>query len=75
MWALFVILNKSMNFTKRLNRGNFYFSNQSFQISKFPNNWRYDSYGQIQNFSSISEKLCLLGEKNTGTCGLNATIT
>ena len=73
MWALFVILNKSMNFTKRLNRGNFDFSNQGFQILCLI--CRYDSYGQIQNFSSISENLCLLGEKNTGTCGLNATIT
>ena len=26
VWALFVMFNKSMNFIRRLNRGNFYFS-------------------------------------------------
>ena len=30
--VLFVMLNESMNFIRRLNRENFYFSNQSFPI-------------------------------------------
>ena len=30
--ALFVMFNKSMDFIRRLNRENFYFSSQSFQI-------------------------------------------
>ena len=31
-------------------------------------NCRYGSYEKIQNFSSVSVKLCLLGQKkNTGT--------
>ena len=29
---------------------------------------------QIQNFSSISPKLCQIGQKNTGTWGVNTTI-
>ena len=29
---------------------------------------------KIQNFSSISPKLCLLGKKNTGTLVVNTTI-
>ena len=31
-FSLFVMFNKSMDFIRRLNRENFYFSNQSFQI-------------------------------------------
>ena len=29
-------------------------------------NWRYESYGKIQNFSSISLKLCVLDQKTQG---------
>ena len=46
-----------------LNRGNFYLL---FKL-EFPNfvaNWRYESYGKMQNFSSVSRKICLLGQKN-----------
>ena len=32
IWALFVMFNKSMDFIRRLNRENFYFSSQSFPI-------------------------------------------
>ena len=35
------------------------------EFSNFMVNWRCESYGKIQNFSSISLKLCLLGKKNT----------
>ena len=52
MWALFVMLNKSMNLKKRLNRGHFYFTKLEF--SNFMANCQYESYAQIQNFSSIS---------------------
>ena len=63
MWALFVMFNKSMNFIKRLNREKIFFN---LEFSNFVANWRYESYGQIQNFSSISLKLCLLGQKTQG---------
>ena len=59
---------KFMTFLKRLNRENFYFSN-------FVASWRYESYGKIQNFSSISLTLCLLGQKDIGTWIVNTTIT
>ena len=49
---------KSMKLIKRLNR-----KILIFQTSNFVANWRYESYGKIQNFSSISIKLCLLGQK------------
>ena len=37
-----------------------------FRTTVFMVNWRYESYWKIQNFSSISLKLCLLtlGQKN-----------
>ena len=60
-----------MNFIRRLNRGKL-FSNQSFQILWLIGGIKV--YGKIQNFSSISLKLCLLGQKNTGTWGVNITI-
>ena len=44
---------------------------------EFPNfvaNWQCKSYEKIQNVSSISLKLCLLGQKSTGTWGVNITI-
>ena len=44
------------------------------EFSDFVANWRYESYGKMQNFSSISLKLCLLGQKNTGTWSVNITI-
>ena len=61
-----------MNIIRRLNRGNFYFFKLEF--SNFVANWRYESYGKIQKISSISLKLCLLGQKNTGTWIGNTTI-
>ena len=62
---------KSMKFIKRLNREKVIFFKLEF--SNFVANWRHKSYGKIQNFSSISLKLCLLGEKNTGTWIVNIT--
>ena len=61
---------KSISFIRRLNRGNFYLSSQ-----KFPLWWIISgiSHDKIQNFSSISPKLCLLGQKYTGTWGVNTT--
>ena len=50
----------SMIFIRRLNRGNVYFKTRVF---KFVVYLRYESCGKIQNFSSISLKLCLLGKK------------
>ena len=44
-----------MNFIRRINMAN----------------WWYESYGKIPNFSSISLKLRLLGQKNTGTWVVN----
>ena len=43
------MLIKFINFIRRLNKGNF---------------WAYGSYEKIQIFSSVSLKLCLLGQKN-----------
>ena len=60
-----------MNFIKRLNRENFIFK---LEFSNFMSNWLYESYRKIQNFSSISLKYCLLGQKNTGTWGVSITI-
>ena len=57
--GLFVMFNKSMNFIRRLNRGNFYFQNPSFHI------W-YQGYvtcKNVQNFSSFSLK-SLQGKKH-----------
>ena len=55
---------KSMKFMKRLKRTFLFFK---LEFSNFVANRRYESYGKIQNFSSISLKLCLLGQKNTAT--------
>ena len=52
-----------MNLIRRLNRGNLYFSKLEF--SNVVANWRYESYGQIQNFRSIYLKLCMLGQKHS----------
>ena len=62
------MFNKSINFI-RLNRDFLNFSNQSFQI------WwlKVWTFEKIQNFSSISLKLCLLGPKHIGTWGVNTT--
>ena len=65
------MFNKSMNFIRSLNTENFYFSSQRFQIWWIIN---YVSHDEIQTFSSISPKLCLLGQKYTGTWGVNTTI-
>ena len=43
-------------------------------FSNFGVNWRYVSHDKIPNFNSISLKLCLLDQKNTGTWGVNNTI-
>ena len=45
------------------------------EISNLVDNWQYVSQDKIQNFSSISEKLCLLGQNYTRTWGVNTTIT
>ena len=63
---------KSLNFIRRSNKITFLPFNPEF--SNFVANWQYESYEKIQNFSSISLKLCLLGQKNTGTWGVNNTI-
>ena len=55
--ALFVMFIKSMNFIRRSNRGNFYFSNQSSNLGLVKVVMK-----KMQNFSSISLKLCLLGQ-------------
>ena len=44
------------------------------RFSNFVANWRYESYGQIQNFSSISLKIVPTRPKNTGTWIVNTTI-
>ena len=46
--ALFVMFNKSMNFIRRLNRENFYFSSQSFQI------WWITSGTEVRKTCKIS---------------------
>ena len=70
-----------INITNRTNTHEFYkklkyrkFLFFKLEFSNFVANWRYESYGKIQNFSSISLKLCLLDQKNTGTQGVNITI-
>ena len=61
---------KSTNFI-RWNGQNFYLSSQDFEIR-----WLIGdgSLQQMQNFSTISEKLCQLGPKNTGALNVNTTI-
>ena len=61
-----------MKFIRRLNRENFYFFKLEF--SNFVAKEGHGSYETIQNFSSISLKLHLLCQKNTGTWGVNTTI-
>ena len=61
-----------MNFIRRLNRGNFLFFKLDF--SNLGVHWLYVSHDKIQNFNSISLKLCLLDQKNTGTWGVNNII-
>ena len=51
MWALFVMFINPK----------FLFFKLEFSYFVF---WRYKSYGKIQNFSSLSLKLCLLAKKN-----------
>ena len=51
-------------FYKKVKERKFLFFKLEF--SDFVANWRYESYGKIQNFSSISLKLCLLGQKTQG---------
>ena len=63
----------SMNLKRRLNRGKFYFLKLEF--SNYVANWQNESYGHIQNFSSISLKLCLLGQIYSGTWDVNTTLT
>ena len=67
--ALFVMFNKSMNFIRRYNRENFYLSSQRFQIWWISKYLVYVSHNIIQNFSSVSPILCLLGQKYTGAWG------
>ena len=56
-----------MNFIRWLNRE---FLSFKPEISNLVDNYRYVSQGKIQNFSS-TQKLCLLGQKYTGTWGVN----
>ena len=60
-----------MDFIRRLNRENFYFSSQRFQIW-----WQISGIEvrKTQTFISVSQKLCLLGQKKTGTWNVNNTI-
>ena len=61
---------KSLNFIRRLIL-NFSPSSHSFEI------WliiRVRNSQQMQNFSSVSSKLCQLSQKNTGTWGVIITI-
>ena len=67
-----VMVNKFINYIRMLNRENVNFSNWSFQIL-----WLISSMDvkkKIQNFSSISLKLCLLGQQ-TRNMGCNTTIS
>ena len=54
---------KSMKFIKKSEIEKFYFI---LEFLNFLANWRYETYGKIQNFSSLSLKLCLLGQKTPG---------
>ena len=60
------MFNKAMNYAyiRRLNR----------EISNLLDNLQYVIDDKINNFSSISPKSCLLGQKYTGTWGVNTTI-
>ena len=60
---------KSMKFTIKVKLRKFLFFKLEF--SNFVANWRYKSYGKIQNFSSLPLKLCLLDQESTGTWGVN----
>ena len=67
------LFNKSMSMNcihvRRLNRGNFYFSNKRFQIL-----WLISGMEviKIQTFISVTLNLCIL--KYTETWGVNTTI-
>ena len=52
-----------MNFKRRLNKRNFYFSNKVLNLFA---NKRYGSFAKIQNLSSIYQKLCLLVKNHRG---------
>ena len=58
------MFNKSMDFIRRSNRENFYFSSQSSQI------WWQISGIEVRKTHKISAQYI----KNTGTWGVNATI-
>ena len=60
---------KIHEFRRRLNRGNFYHSSHSSVFYLQDESWQ-----QIQNFSTISQNLGKLGQKNTGTWVMNTTI-
>ena len=64
------MFNKSMKFIS-LNRGNFYFSHYSFRILWLISGMKVIK--KIENFSSISLKLSLLGQKNSDM-GCDTTI-
>ena len=61
------IRRKSMNCLRRLNRRNVYLSDQSL---KFGNLLGDRSWQQMQNFCTVSPKLCRPFQKNTGTWGV-----
>ena len=53
-------------FYKKVKLRKFLFFKLSYlEFSNFVANWWYEIYGQIQNFSAISLKLCLMGQKNS----------
>ena len=56
---------KYMNFLRRLNKGNLYLSSHSLKTLLIY--YGYGSRQQMQNFSSISLKFSLVGNKPTGT--------
>ena len=66
------MFNKSHELYKKVKLRKFLFFKLDFSI--LVDNQRCVSQGKIQNFSSISQKLCLLGEKYTGTWAVNTTI-
>ena len=64
------MFNNFMNFIRRLNRENTFF----FQTRVFKFVGLIKVQNKIQNLSSISLKLWVLGKKNTRTQGVNTTI-
>ena len=65
------MFNKSVNFKRKLIEKILFFKQE---FSNFVANWWNGRYENIQNFSSISLKFCLLGQKNTGTWAVNTPI-